>query len=145
MKRTSAILAGLVLVLVIGGVTFALSRKSNTTDSTTNQTTNTVTDTSTTNSSDAAEAASVTITYDGNSFSPSKVTVKSGDSVTIKNTGSIKLDFASDPHPTHTDNGELNIGSVAAGGSQTFTPTSKGTWGYHNHLDPTQTGTIVVE
>jgi len=90
-------------------------------------------------------AASTTITYNGSGFSPSTLTVKSGTIVTVKNNSSSALQFNSDPHPSHTDNPELNIGSVSEGGSRTFTATAKGTWGYHNHLDSSQTGTIKVE
>jgi hypothetical protein len=51
----------------------------------------------------------------------------------------------SDPHPTHTDNPQLNQGDIAFGASKTFTLTTKGTWGFHNHHDATQHGTITVK
>lgn len=86
----------------------------------------------------------VTITFNGSSFSPSTATVKSGDTVAIKNNSSSSLQFNSNPHPSHTDNSELNVGNVPPGETMTFKLTSKGTWGYHNHLNSGQLGTIIV-
>jgi plastocyanin len=94
---------------------------------------------------DSSKTATATITYSGSSFSPNSVTVKSGDTVAIKNTSSDTLEFDSNPHPVHTDNTELNVGSVAPGEGMTFTVTTKGTYHYHNHLDASQGGTIIVE
>jgi plastocyanin len=89
--------------------------------------------------------AAGTITYDGSSFSPSPLTVKVGDTVKVTNQSSESLVFDSDPHPVHTDEPELNVGAIDAGQSQTFKVTKAGTWGYHNHLNPVQKGTLVVQ
>jgi plastocyanin len=94
---------------------------------------------------DSNKAAAATITYSDSGFSPSKTTVKSGDTVAIKNTSSSDMQFDSDPHPVHTDDEELNAGAVAPGQTVTFTVTTKGTFGFHNHLNPGDTGTIVVQ
>lgn len=91
------------------------------------------------------QPAAATIIYSNSGFSPSKITVKSGDSVAIKNTSPGDMQFDSDPHPVHTDDEELNAGAVAPGQTVTFTVTTKGTFGYHNHLNPSDTGTIVVQ
>lgn len=71
-----------------------------------------------------AKVASV-ITYDGSSFSLSSSTVSSGSAVKITNNSSDELDFDSDPHPVHTDNPELNAGSIAPKESKTITLTKK--------------------
>lgn len=89
--------------------------------------------------------AAATITYDGSSFSPSSITVKSGDKVEIKNTSSSDVQFQSNPHPIHTDDTDLNVGVVGPGQSSTFTVTKTGTFGYHNHLDPSQGGSITIQ
>ncbi|MGB2786756.1 MAG: hypothetical protein WBB94_00035, partial [Candidatus Saccharimonadaceae bacterium] len=60
--------------------------------------------------------------------------VKKGQTVTVKNQSSDELEFASDEHPSHRQQPELNIGSTAAGASTTFTPTKTGTWGFHDHI-----------
>lgn len=97
-----------------------------------------------TQSSEGDQAAAV-ITYSDSGFSPSVVTVKSGSKITIKNVSSSAMQFDSDPHPIHTDDPELNEGVIEPGKSGTITVNVKGTHGYHNHLNPDQTGTIVVQ
>ncbi len=86
----------------------------------------------------------VEITDDG--FEPSTLTVSSGTTVTFENKSSDDSWPASDVHPTH----QLYPGfdsktSVLAGDSYSFEFTKTGTWGYHNHLEPDEQGTIVVE
>ena len=85
-----------------------------------------------------------TIKFDGTNFSPETIEVGSGVKLTIVNNSDQALDFQSDPHPVHTDNDQLNIGLIAAGQSKTVSLTTVGEWGYHNHLNPNQTGTITV-
>lgn len=86
-----------------------------------------------------------TITFNGNGFSPSLTTVKTGDTVQVTNKSSQELDFDSDPHPTHTDEPELNVGPISPSASKTFTVTKAGHWGYHDHLNPSITGALDVE
>jgi plastocyanin len=85
------------------------------------------------------------ITYRNGSFSPAQVIAKSGGTVKVVNESSEKIYFASDPHPVHTANTELNIGDIEAGQSKTITVTNKGTWGYHDHYKPEIRGKIIVE
>ncbi|PJE65423.1 hypothetical protein COU91_01740 [Candidatus Saccharibacteria bacterium CG10_big_fil_rev_8_21_14_0_10_47_8] len=140
---------GLVIVVVIVAVgAFVLTRDSDK-DKNTNSNNSTSSDappqSNTPPPAGSDQNAAATIAYSDSGFSPSKITVKSGATVTIKNTSSNELQFNSDPHPIHTDNEELNVGAVASGQSQTFTASTKGTFGYHNHLNPSDKGTIVVE
>jgi plastocyanin len=144
-----------VVVLVVAGGVFALTKKSDdktdtsTTPTTANNSTEsqstTPSDNATSNASDSDQNSSTTITYSDSGFSPATLTVKAGTTVTVKNDSSSSLQFSSDPHPVHTDNPELNMGVLAPGKSDTFTVTKTGTWGYHNHLNPSDTGTIVVQ
>lgn len=92
-----------------------------------------------------ATTAAATITYTSKGFEPASTTVKSGDTVKIANTSDEAMSFNSDPHPTHTDNPQLNVGEVDAGQSKTVTLTTKGNWGFHNHFDPSERGRIVVQ
>src|SRR3989344_2336318 len=85
------------------------------------------------------------ITYTDSGFSPAQVSVKAGDTVTFKNDSTKSVQVNSAPHPAHTQFPELNIGTIAAGESKTVAFTTAGTKKYHNHLNPSQTGTIVVE
>lgn len=141
-KATKTVIIVVVLAAVIGAaLVLFLPNKSNAPGSST--------DSSTSNSSDSSstseEPVAATITYDGDTFSASSLTVKSGDRVKIVNNSNNGLEFESDPHPVHTDNSELNVDEVAAGQSKTFVLTKKGMWGYHNHLFPGQRGEIIVE
>lgn len=85
------------------------------------------------------------ITYTDSGFSPAQVSVKVGDTVTIKNDSATNIQVNSASHPAHTQFPELNIGIIAAGESKSVTFTTAGTKKYHNHLNPSHDGTIVVE
>lgn len=95
--------------------------------------------------SDTSAPAAATITFTDDGFSPAVTTVKAGDTVQVVNKSNQELDFDSDPHPTHTDEPELNIGSIEPGKSGTFTVTQRGHWGFHDHLNPSLHGNLVVE
>lgn len=89
--------------------------------------------------------ASGTITYSDSGFSPKEVKVKVGETVTFKNDSTKSVQVNSAPHPQHTQFPELNLGVIASGESKAVTFTTAGTRKYHNHLDPSQFGSIVVE
>lgn len=65
------------------------------------------------------------ITYTDNGFSPATLTVEAGSTVTIRNESSETMQFNSDDHPVHGDDADLNVGTVRAGESKTFTVTKK--------------------
>jgi plastocyanin len=123
--------AALILLLITVGIVVMRHNKSN--------------EASTSPGPSNTAKSSVTISYVKGGFNPASVTVKSGGTVTIKNDSSEQLEFNSNPHPVHTDNPELNVGSIAPGQSKTITVVKVGTWGYHNHLDPSDQGTIIVQ
>lgn len=83
----------------------------------------------------------------GGSFVPATLTVKQGTTVTWRNTGNASVWPASDPHPTHSIYPGFDAGRpVGGGGSWSFTFDKKGSWGYHNHLNPyVGGGTVIVE
>jgi len=107
----------------------------------------TTTSSQTQESSPAQESVTITATDKG--FEPSTVTVKSGGTVTWKNNSSSKIQVGSAVHPTHELNREITnsefVLEVAPGESKVVTVTKTGSWGYHNHLDPSATGKVVVE
>lgn len=87
-----------------------------------------------------------TIIYTDNGFSPGTITVKVGTPVTFINQSSEDMWVASNPHPIHTDlSGFDEKQSVSNGGSYTYTFEKAGTWGFHNHKNPTMTGTVIVQ
>lgn len=88
----------------------------------------------------------VTVNYTGSGFSPNTVTINAGDTVRFVNTGQTAAVWpASNPHPIHTDAPGFDARRpLDTGGSYSFTFTRAGTFGYHNHLNLAQTGTVVV-
>ena len=87
-------------------------------------------------------------------FEPKTLTVKAGTTVTFVNEDSSKHWPASAMHPTHAVYQESGgcIGSkfdackgLEAGESFSFTFNEKGSWNYHDHLRPSNTGKIIVE
>lgn len=91
----------------------------------------------------------VKITLADSGFAPGQVTVKAGGKLTWVNNSAKKIQIGSDPHPTHTANSQLSNGQfvleIAPGATATVTLTKKGTWGYHDHLNPGVRGKVVVE
>jgi plastocyanin len=94
------------------------------------------------------------VTYTDSGYAPSTLTIKKGETVTFKNQSSRSMWTASAVHPTHrvypTSGGCLGstfdaCAGIQPGGSWSFKFDIAGTWKYHNHLNPGDTGTIVVE
>lgn len=89
-----------------------------------------------------------------NGFNPGFIAIKVGDTITFINKDIVNHWPASDPHPTHTEYPQQGgcIGSMfdachelVTNSTFSFTFTKAGVWGYHDHLDPFQTGTIRVD
>lgn len=101
-------------------------------------------------SSSAGSATSVSskasVEYTSQGFVPSSVTIKAGGTVTWTNKDTDPFWVASNPHPTHTDYPGFDaLKNIPTNGTYSFTFTKSGTWGYHNHLNPSQTGTVIVQ
>lgn len=144
-----------IALLIIGGGALALfSGNDKTADAPTNtpnsSSNNTPTDQGSNQNSNPTDSTSNqastqnTIVYTDSGFSPSNLSVKTGTLVTVKNSSSSTLEYNSDPHPSHTTNPELNQGSIEPGQSVSFKVTKTGTHGYHNHLNPSRKGSLVV-
>lgn len=78
-------------------------------------------------------------------FDPAEITIKKGDTVKWTNEDSAPHFVASNPHPTHTDLPALSSGTLSTGQSFSLAFTKTGTFGYHCHLHPSMTGTVIVE
>lgn len=94
------------------------------------------------------------VTYTDSGYSPSAITVKKGETITFKNQSSRSMWTASAVHPTHRGYPTTGgcIGStfdackgIQPGNSWPFKFDIAGTWKYHNHLNPSDTGAVVVE
>ena len=92
-----------------------------------------------------AYAANITVDITDGGFAPQVVTINAGDTITWVNNSSDEAIPSSDPHPVHTDYPELTASPINISSSYT-TPllTKVGTWGYHNHNNPSVTGTVVI-
>lgn len=94
------------------------------------------------------------VTYTDTGYSPSSIKIKVGTTVTFKNESTQAMWTASAMHPTHTVYPTTGgcIGStfdackgIQPGESWSFKFDIAGSWKYHNHLNPSHFGTVVVE
>jgi plastocyanin len=89
--------------------------------------------------------AKTTVSYTDSGFTPNSVTVKQGATVTFVNNSAKGMWVASDVHPTHQLlPGFDELKSVQKGGSYDYTFVKVGTWTFHNHMSPSEKGTVVV-
>ncbi|MBI4215649.1 MAG: hypothetical protein HY602_02910 [Parcubacteria group bacterium] len=95
-----------------------------------------------------------TVTFTAEGFVPNSLRVKAGETVTFENKGTQSIWPASAMHPTHraypTTGGCLGstfdaCKALLPGESWSFKFDIKGSWKYHDHLNPTRWGEIIVE
>jgi len=107
-----------------------------------------------TNTTPTTTAKTVTIEITSSGFLPSTTEINKGDTVIFTNRDSNEHWPASASHPTHTVYPESGgcIGSkfdackgLKQGENWSFTFNQAGTWGYHDHLNPSLRGSIVVK
>ncbi len=108
-----------------------------------------VTTESATGSSDAMEkggvVAKASVQYASGGFLPKELTVKVGTTVTFTNQSDGGMWVASAVHPTHQLlPGFDQLSSVAKGGTYEYQFVKVGTWKYHNHVNASDTGTVIV-
>ncbi len=79
-------------------------------------------------------------------FVPATITVKKGTEVTWVNKDPDSCWIASDPHPIHTGYTGFDSGKgMKQDETYKFTFQKTGTFGYHDHLNITDTGKVIVE
>jgi len=83
--------------------------------------------------------------YTNSGFQPTSITLKSGGTITFKNSSGSTIQVDSNPHPEHTDNPDLNAGLIGPGQSKTLTLTRTGAWRIHDHLNASHQATVTVE
>ena len=86
-----------------------------------------------------------TIILTSNGFAPVSITIKAGSTITWINKSGEIATINSDPHPIHTVYSRLNLGQFPDKAALILTFDKPGTYGYHNHLNPSQKGAIVVQ
>lgn len=86
------------------------------------------------------------VTVSASGFLPQSITVKAGETVTWVNADTNNHTVNSNPHPTHTLFPILNtVGLIKAGDKKSLQFTTAGVYQYHDHLNPSSTGTITVQ
>lgn len=85
-----------------------------------------------------------TVSLTSNGFEPKKITIKKGEVVIWTNKSGKEAGLNSDNHPTHKLYPVLNLGEFGNGLSVQARIYRIGELTYHNHLNPSQKGTIVV-
>lgn len=141
MNNNKLLFVGLaVVVVVLAGVALLSTKGNNTTNPVTqNQGTNTVP----TAAPEQMVTTGVTVTAQG--FEPKTVTIKAGTKVLWTNNSGATVTVTSALHPTHLLFPFLNLGEFSDGSTVEAVFDKPGTYKYHNHLDPSQTGTVIVE
>lgn len=140
MPRNLVIAAVVILALIVGVWFLTRSDKTEVPQS----------ETSTSESqSSASEAAipmqEVKISITAGGFSPKAITLRIGQSVTFENMDSANHTVNSDPHPIHNLYPFLNAEVIKSGESKTIIFEKAGKYTYHDHLNPSLTGSVTVE
>lgn len=85
------------------------------------------------------------VTLAENGFEPAHLLIFEGDTITFKTAQGTSFWPASNPHPSRDIIPTFDPGRpVNPGEAWTFRFDTMGEWGYHNHLNPSQTGRIDV-
>lgn len=92
-----------------------------------------------------SEGKGVFVAYTDSGYTPVSLTVKKGTMVTFVNQSGKGMWTASAVHPTHQVlPGFDELKADAKGESYEYTFVKVGTWKYHNHVAPSDMGTVIV-
>lgn len=143
----SKLLIGLVAVVIIVVVGFVVlgGSKNQTQTSNTTQTVEQQPTTAPNQTQNTQKTQDATVTVDSSGFSPAALTIKAGTRVIWANKSGSAISVNSAEHPTHRLFPELNLGEVPNGGNVTLVFDKPGTYKYHDHYNPSNTGTVVAE
>ncbi len=147
MQSKNILLAAVILVVIVLGAWFFMKSQNNQVTPATPTTTNPVVpsvSSGSATSENQVEENTVVVTTDG--FSPKEIRIKAGGTVTWVNNDSVDHQVNSAPHPAHTDYPPLNtVGLLKPGEKKSLSFPATGTYKYHNHLNPSLFGSVVVE
>lgn len=103
-----------------------------------------------------ADRPAATVTYENGTFSPQEVTVQKGETVRFVSQGGAMW-VGVDQHPTHTQYDGTNLqehcqdpstdsfDQCEIGQRFSFTFDKTGQFDYHNHVNPSARGTVIVQ
>ena len=146
MSRNVVIAGVVILVLVVGGWFFTRPKQTVTPEVSQSTQESSSSESATSAASSGAQMVEkniVSINVGG--FSPKTITIKTGESITWTNNDSENHTVNSDPHPTHTLYSFLNAGLIKPGDKKTVMFERAGKYTYHDHLNPSLTGSVTVE
>ncbi len=87
----------------------------------------------------------VTVTFRSGAFDPARIEIRAGQTVRFENASGGAVRPASHIHPTHEIYPEFDSRrAIRSGESWAFEFDRAGYWRYHDHLDPSRTGLVVV-
>lgn len=136
------ILLAIIGILILVGVGIVLTLRGQKPETQQNQTTQQTTP-SPAQAADQEVQQLITVTKSG--FDPQTIKIKPKTRVIWLNKSGGIVTVNSSEHPTHQDYIPLNLGQFRDAFSVQLVFDKSGTYKYHNHLNPNQTGTIVVE
>lgn len=86
------------------------------------------------------------VTYSDEGYSPEIIEIKLGDTVVFVNESGRDMWAASDPHPAHTNLPTFDqFGFGKPGEQYQYTFDQIGVWKYHDHINPSAVGTVIVQ
>lgn len=86
-----------------------------------------------------------TILFKDGFFIPANISMKAGATISFVNESDEDMWVAANPHPTHTSlPGFDSKRNYKKGEVYKYTFVKKGSFGYHNHLNPQSRGTLTV-
>lgn len=138
------IISGVIIIVLILGGAFLFINSNKTTNAP--ETTSSITQSPTTTTEEAnnsEKTVEVTLTTEG--YSPASITIDKGTKVIWTNNTTQEATVNSDPHPFHTNYPPLNLGNFNNGEKLELIFDKTGTYGYHNHFNSSQRGTVVVK
>lgn len=96
-------------------------------------------------STESAVFSANTVNITDSGFSPKEIIIKAGGSLTWENQDSVDHTVNSAVHPTHLVYPPLNLGVIKSGEQKSLAFPAVGTYKYHDHLNPSLTGSVTVQ
>lgn len=158
MNKITYIILGVVVVIIVAASVISLNRNNNSNQDVQAQNSNIGTGSN--QNSDINTGQDQVVVYSDSGYAPAELRVKRGTAVTYQNSGSLMMWTASAFHPSHEVYPGTSVSKcgsdeattmfdacqgIGPGGSWMFTFDQAGAWKYHNHLNPSHFGAIIVE
>jgi len=139
MNSKILVIFALVVLVIIGGITFISTEMKNKSNS------NTVTNNTNTKTQTSDNLVSTTVMLTAQGYEPAEIKIKVGSQVVWTNNSGSTATVNSDNHPAHLLWPFLNLGTFKNGETVSVVFDKAGTYTYHNHFNPSQKGKVIVE